>query len=440
MIIMESSEWLKNKELDYKDDILYFADMNTVKLAEEFGTPIYVINEQLIRKRYKKLKDMLNSEYKKNRIHFAVKSNSNLSVLKILNSEGSYFDCSSAGEIYTCFKAGISPEKIIYTGNMFTNSDFEFAVRNDILVNLDSISQLKRLVKAHDKLNKEKKIISLRINPEFGAGHHVHTITAGKELKFGILDNQVIEAYSKAKEMGFTKFGIHQHIGSGIINPYDFENATEKFLSIIKDLNRSLNIKFEFIDFGGGLGIPYRPTENPLDLEVYKDVVIKKFKKTVKTENIGEPFLFIEPGRFISAEASILLAQINTIKDNGYKRFAGVNAGFNTLIRPTMYGSYHHILVCDKASKEKSLEYDITGPICESGDVLGKARILPKLNEGDFLAIIDAGAYGFTMSSRYNDRPKPAEILINNGESYLVREAETYDDLFRHQKIPDHLK
>jgi diaminopimelate decarboxylase len=437
---MESSEWLKNKELEYQDDILYFADMNTVKIAEEFGTPIYVINEQMIRERYKKLKEMLNSEYKKNRIYFAVKANSNLSVLKILNSEGSYFDCSSAGEIYTCFKAGISSEKIIYTGNMFTNSDFEFAVKNDVLINLDSISQLNRLVNAYNKLGKEKNIISLRINPVFGAGHHVHTITAGKELKFGILDDQVVEAYSKAKDMGFTKFGIHQHIGSGIINPYDFEKSAEKFLSIIKDLNRSLNIKFEFIDFGGGLGIPYRPTENPLDLDVYKDVIIKKFKETVKTENIGDPFLFIEPGRFISAEASILLAQINTIKDNGYKMFAGVNAGFNTLIRPAMYGSYHHILACNKNSKGKNLEYDITGPICESGDVLGKARILLELNEGNFLAILDTGAYGFTMSSQYNDRPKPAEVLVNNGKSYLIREAETYDDLHRHQIIPDHLK
>ena len=207
---MEYEDWLKNKDLEYKNGILNFANVSTIELAEKYGTPIYVVNEQMIRKRYQKLKQVLDSEYKNNSIHFAMKSNSSLSVLKILNSEGAYFDCTSTGEIYTCFKAGITPEKIIYTGNMFTNDDFEFAVKNDILINLDSISQVKRLAKAYDDIGKEKNIISFRINPEFGAGHHVHTITAGRQIKFGILDNQVIEAYSKAKEYGFKKFGTHK--------------------------------------------------------------------------------------------------------------------------------------------------------------------------------------------------------------------------------------
>ncbi len=437
---MDYEDWLKRKSLEYRNDILYFAEVNTIEIAEKFGTPIYVINEQMIRKKYKKLKKMLDSAYKKNRIYFAIKSNSNLSILKILNSEGSYYDCSSTGEIYTCFKAGIAPDRIIYTGNMFTDADFEFAVKNDVLVNLDSISQLKRLVKAYDKLGKEKGIVSFRINPEFGAGHHVHTITAGKELKFGILDNQVIEAYSKAiDEGGFKKFGIHQHIGSGIINPYDFEKAAEKFLSIIKNLTSTLNIDLEFIDFGGGLGIPYRPEEEPLDLKTYKEVVINKFKDLVGEGNVGNPYLIIEPGRYITAEASIILTQINTIKNNGHKLFAGVNTGFNTLIRPIMYGSYHHIILCNKNLRERSLKYDVTGPICESGDILGKNRELPELVEGDYLAILDAGAYGFTMSSVYNSRPRPAEILLNDGLTYKIRKEETYDDLLTHQFIPDHL-
>ncbi len=438
--MMEYKDWLKEKNLEYRNGILYFANMNTLEIAEKYGTPIYIISEQMIRKRYRKLKEMLDSEYGKNRIQFAMKSNSNLSILKILDSEGSCFDCSSAGEIYTCFQAGISPKRIIYTGNMFTDSDFEFAVENDVLVNLDSISQLRRLVKAYDKLGKEKNIVSFRINPEFGAGHHAHTITAGKELKFGILDNQVIEAYSKALERGFKKFGIHIHIGSGILDPKAFEKASKKYLSIIKELTSSLKIQLEFIDFGGGLGIPYRPSENPLDLKIYKDVVISKFKDMVRKGNFGEPFLFIEPGRYISAEASIILAQINTIKDNGYKLFAGIDAGFNILIRPTMYGSYHHIIACDTNSREKMLKYDITGPICESGDVLGYDRELPELREGDYLAILDSGAYGFTMSSPYNSRPRPAEILINNGQSFLIRRAETYEDLLKDQIVPDYLK
>ncbi len=437
---MEYTEWLKYKDLEYRDGILYFENVNTLDLAKKYGTPCYIINENMIRKRYNELKNVMDSEYIKNDIHFAVKANSNLSILKILDSEGSHFDCTSKGEIYTCLKAGILPEKIIYTGNMFTNEDFEFAIINEVIINLDSLSQLERLERAYNKIKKDKKTLSFRINPEFGAGHHIHDITAGKDIKFGILEDQVIEAYKKARELGFRDFGIHQHIGSGINNPYDFEKATKKFLSIIKKIIDSLNIKFKFIDFGGGLGIPYRPKEDPLDLDLYKDIVIKPFKELVNTVDIEEPVFKIEPGRYLTAESSIILTQINTIKDNGYKLFAGINAGFNTLIRPTLYGSYHHIIVCHKKEKEKKLKYDIAGPICESGDILGKDRELPELREGDFLAILDAGAYGYTMSSNYNSRPRSSEILINNGNIFKIREAENLDDLLKLQIIPDHLK
>jgi diaminopimelate decarboxylase len=323
---------------------------------------------------------------------------------------------------------------------MFTNKDFEFAVRNKVPINLDSVSQLARLVKIHDKLGKSKKIVSFRINPEFGAGHHVHTITAGKEIKFGILENQVLDAYKSAKDAGFQQFGIHQHIGSGIINPKDFEKATVNYLSIIKTLASSLDIKFEFVDFGGGLGIPYKPEDNPLDLNIYKDLVITPFKELVDTGIIGTPIFKIEPGRYLCAESTIILTQINTIKDNGFKLFAGIDAGFNTLIRPTMYGSYHQIELCNKKGRKNTLEYDIAGPICESGDILGRQRILPKLEEGDILAILDTGAYGFSMASSYNSRPRPAELLINKKSVFEIRKAETLDNLLEGQTSPKHLK
>ena len=394
----------------------------------------------MIRKRYHELKEILDSIYKKNRIFFAVKSNSSLSILKILNSEGSNFDCSSTGEIYTCLKAGISPEQIIYTGNMFTNEDFEYSVENNVLINLDSISQLKRLTKIYEKLGKEKQIISFRFNPEFGAGHHPHTITAGREIKFGILEGQIVNAYSRARDLGFKKFGIHQHIGSGIINPKDFENPAKKYLYIIEKIAKTLNIQFEFVDFGGGLGIPYHPEEKPIDLNKYSEILFTEFKEVVKRGAIGDPFLFIEPGRYISAEAGIILTQINTIKNNGYKMFAGINAGFNTLIRPAFYNSYHHIILCDEIERKSQVKYDIVGPICESGDVLGKERELPELNEGEFLAILDTGAYGFTMSSPYNSRPRPAELLIRNGDLYKIRNEETFDDLIRNQTVPEYLR
>ena len=437
---MDYKAWLKNKDLEYHAGVLYIGDVNTIDLVSQYGTPLYIYNEQVIRDRYNKLKNAINSEYENNEIHFAVKANSNMAICRILKSEGASFDCTSSGEIRICLKAGISPEKIMFTGNMFTDEDFKFAVKHDILVNLDSISQLDRLVKILDDMGKEKKIISFRINPEFGAGHHPHTITAGKQIKFGILDNQVIEAYKKAKKLGFMEFGIHIHIGSGIINPLDYEKATEKYFAIITNIAEKLDIKFEFIDFGGGLGIPYNPKDEPLDLEVYNNIVVKKFKELIERGKLGSPQFKLEPGRYLIAEASIILAQINTIKYNGYKWFAGLNAGFNTLIRPILYDSYHHIIKCDNRNENEILIYDIVGPICESGDVLGKNRELPKLIEKEYLAILDTGAYGFVMSSNYNSRTRAAEILINKGFSHIIREEENFNDLIAHQVIPDHLK
>jgi diaminopimelate decarboxylase len=437
---MNYINWLNNKDLEYREGILYFANSNTLEIAEKFSTPIYITNEQMIRKRYQQLKNTLDSVYKKNKIYYAVKANTNISILKILISEGSNFDCSSTGEIYTCLKSSVSPDQIIYTGNMFTNDDFEFAVERDILINLDSYSQLNRLIKIYEKHGKEKDLISFRFNPEFGAGHHPHTITAGKKIKFGILENQIIKVYSKAKEYGFKKFGIHQHIGSGIADATDFESPTIKFLGIIEKIAKSIGIQFEFVDFGGGIGIPYHPETSPIDLDKYSDIVLIRFKESIEKGEIGDPILFIEPGRYISAESSIILTQINTIKDNGFKLFAGVDAGFNTLLRPTLYGSYHHIIACKEKSKEKVLNYDIVGPICEAGDVLGKERELPDLIEGDYLVILDTGAYGFTMSSPYNSRPRPAELLINDGNVYKIRNEETFDDLLRDQTVPEHLK
>jgi len=437
---MDYDEWLKRKELEYKGEQLYFSDFNVSHLSREYGTPVYIISEKIIRNRYAEIDSLLKSVKNEYNIHYAVKANSNLSVLKILNSEGSCFDCTSQGEIFLCLKAGIPAKKIIYTGNMFTDDDFGYAIKNNILLNLDSLSQLFRVNKIFRDLKKEKKMISFRYNPEFGAGHHIHDITAGRDIKFGILDKQIIEAYQKAKDFDFQKFGIHIHIGSGINDVLNYQKAIEKYLFIIQKISKQVGIKFEFVDFGGGFGIPYSPDEEPFNFDLYKELVLSPFISLIERNDIGTPTIKIEPGRFLTAESTILVTQINTIKDNGYKRFAGVDAGFNTLIRPMLYGSYHHVIPCIKKKKNKLFKYDVVGPICESGDVLAKNREMEELNERDVLVILDAGAYGYTMSSCYNARPRAAEILLADKNSYVIRKAETYDDLLQAQKVPDYLK
>ena len=251
---MDYDEWLKRKELEYKGEQLYFSDFNVSHLSREYGTPVYIISEKIIRNRYAEIDSLLKSVKNEYNIHYAVKANSNLSVLKILNSEGSCFDCTSQGEIFLCLKAGIPAKKIIYTGNMFTDDDFGYAIKNNILLNLDSLSQLFRVNKIFRDLKKEKKMISFRYNPEFGAGHHIHDITAGRDIKFGILDKQIIEAYQKAKDFDFQKFGIHIHIGSGINDVLNYQKAIEKYLFIIQKISKQVGIKFEFVDFGGGFG------------------------------------------------------------------------------------------------------------------------------------------------------------------------------------------
>lgn len=437
---MEYAKWLSRKDLEFKNNQLFFSDFKVQEIVKKYGTPLYITSERIIRDRFNEINIVFKSVLDDYNIHYAVKANANLSILKILDSEGAYFDCTSQGEIFSCLRAGIPSNKLLYTGNMFTNDDFKFAIDNDVIINLDSLSQLNRVNHLYKDLNKKKNLISFRYNPEFGAGHHIHDITAGKEVKFGILDNHIVKAYQEAKDSGFHQYGIHIHIGSGINNVMNYQKAIEKYLSIIDKISQEVSIEFEFVDFGGGFGIPYRPSEEPFNFDMYEELVLRPFISLVENGNIGEPTIKIEPGRFLTAESTILLTQVNTIKDNGYKMFAGVDAGFNTLIRPVLYGSYHHIIPCFKAENGRGMKYDIVGPICESGDILGKEREFSGLKEGDFLAILDTGAYGYTMSSCYNSRPRAAEILLSRGNVYKIREAESYEDLVIKQMIPDYLK
>lgn len=422
--------------------MLYFGDWSCVDLAKNYGTPIYVINEDIIRERYARLFKSLKKYYDKIRIHYAVKANTNMAVLAILNQLGSHLDCVSTGEIYIAQKVGFSPDRILYTGNNYTDEELLFALENRVMLNLDARSQIDRLIRILDSRDflEKRPLLSFRVNPEFGGGHHDHCITAGPNTKFGILDRDIVDVYRKAIKNGFSKFGIHMHIGSGILDVNTFKIAAEKYLEIVKKITENLDINFEFIDFGGGIGIPYRPEEEPLNIDQYAKTMIGLFKKYNEECSLGDPFFCIEPGRFITAESCIILSEVTTIKKMKDQNYVGIDAGFNILIRPTMYGSYHHIEVVNKMDLPKNEVYNITGPICESGDVLARERKLPKISENDIIAILDAGAYGFTMNSNYNSRPRPAEILIHEKNADIVREKENFEDLINKQLIPNRLK
>jgi diaminopimelate decarboxylase len=418
--------------IENRKGTLYFDGVSAKELAEKFDTPLYVISEKRIRENYRRLNNALTRNYAKTRLYYAAKANSNLSVLKILESEGAYLDAVSPGEVFMALTSGFTPERILFTGTSVRNDELRFLADSNVTVNVDSLSQLDRLLKMA-----VPKVLSVRINPEVGAGHHSHVITAGKNSKFGLWEDDALKAYATAKKARVKQFGIHMHVGSGVLEVEPFVLALEKLLSIAKKVHDKLGLSFEFVDIGGGLGVPYKPEESELDLTAFSDRVLSLFKTKIGEYCLGEPFFCVEPGRYLVSDASVLLTAVNTVKVTPFKKFVGVDAGFNTLVRPTMYGSYHHVLVANKVGSPEKETYDVVGPVCESGDVLAQDRRLPKIQEGDLLAILNAGAYGYAMSSQYNARPRAAEVMVKNGKCTLVREREQLDDLMSGQRMAE---
>jgi diaminopimelate decarboxylase len=405
---------------------------DALELADKYKTPLYVIDETRIRENYRRLHEAFSQHYDNFKMYYACKANTNLAVMRILEEEGSGIDAVSPGEVYTSLLAGFDPSRILFTGNNVKNEELEYVVASGVTVNVDSISQLKRLSKLPGTNGMK---ISIRVNPNVGAGHHEHCITGGPLSKFGIMEEEAVEVYKLAQELGFKPVGIHSHIGSGILDPEPFKLAVESLMDIAGAVHQDAGVEFDFIDFGGGIGIPYTPEEKKLDINLFAEKIVGLFKEKLGEYKLRNPTMCIEPGRYIIGDTSVLLTRVNTIKQS-YRKFAGVDAGFNTLLRPTMYGSYHHVVVADKPNAEPTQKLDIAGDVCESGDLFARDRPMPDVEEGDLFAILNAGAYGFTMSSQYNSRPKPAELLVKNGKTEVVRERETFADLLTKQNVP----
>jgi diaminopimelate decarboxylase len=429
--MVKTLQWL-HEPLENRSGKLYFDGVSAVELAEAFDTPLYVVSENRIRNNYKRLHDALTRNYGKIRVYYAAKANSNLAVLKILETEGACLDAVSPGEVFMALTTGFTPARILFTGTSVRNDELKFLADSNITVNVDSLSQLDRLLKIT-----VPEVLSVRVNPEIGAGHHDHCITAGKNTKFGLWETDALKAYQQAKNAGIERFGIHMHVGSGVLNVEPFLLALDKLLSVAKKVREEVGVSFEFVDMGGGIGLPYKPEDKPLDLSLFSEKVLSLFKSRIDEYDLGEPFFCVEPGRYLVCDASILLTAVNTVKVTPFKKFVGVDAGFNTLVRPTMYGSYHHVLVANKLDAPEEETYDVAGPVCESGDVLAKDRRLPKVEEGDLLAVLNAGAYGYAMSSQYNARPRAAEVLVKDGKCAVTRERETLDDLVSGQRMAE---
>ena len=402
----------------------FFKGNKPEDIVAKYGTPVYVYNEDILRDRMRRVSKIITKyEFHSN---YSIKANTNINILKIALSEGLYADAMSIGEMRMLIDAGYPSEKIFFVSNNVSREEMQFAIDNNIIVSIDSLSQLEQF----GEINKGGRC-AVRINPGVGAGHHEKVVTAGKKTKFAIAEEDIDKIFEIASKYDLTIAGINQHVGSLFMDPEPFLQAVKNFLRIAMKFKN-----LEFIDFGGGYGIPYHKLddEKEFPMDSFKkdfELLIDDFVK----EYGYAPLFKTEPGRYCVAESCVLLGRVHATKQNSGVKYVGTDIGMNVLVRPSMYDSWHDIEFIrnnEIVKRENMTEQTVTGNICESGDILAKNRMLPEVKPGDLAAVLDAGAYGYAMASSYNTRPRPAEVLItSNGEVKCIRRAETYEDIMR---------
>lgn len=412
----------------YKDGELFCENVPLVEIARQFGTPCYIYSYSRIVQNYRAFDDAFSSV--PHLIAYAVKANSNGAILRTLTREGSGADVVSGGELSRALAAGIPPKRVVFSGVGKRREELARAVESGILfLNLESMEELE-LIHAIASEREMRVPIAVRLNPDVEANTHPYISTGRGKDKFGLAIPQALTAYRRAKALpGLTVLGIHMHIGSQITELPPYEKALEALLSLVEVLADE-EIRLEFLDIGGGLGISYtgQPVPSPADLAAVVLPMIKDWEGT----------LIIEPGRAILGDAGLLVTQVLYRKPSSPRPFLIVDAGMNDLIRPCLYGAQHCVLPVVDPQRRKST-VDVAGPVCESADVLARECLLPELEPGEYLAIKDVGAYGFSMASRYNSRPLPAEVMVKGEEAFLIREREDLGDLTARERIPPFL-
>lgn len=414
---------------------IFIADRRVADLAAEFGTPLYVYDEQKIRENYRRAVDAFTRHYPDFRMFYAVKCCNNPAIVNILRQEGAGADCASVNEILLAKSVGLEGENIMFSGNFLSDEDIKAGLESGVVFNLDDESTLPRLLEFG-----VPEVLSFRINPGYGRSNVGDYVTnAGPNAKFGIHPDHVKDAYRAAKAAGVKRFGAHMMTGSCITDSNYFPFVTGLLMDIIGDVSRELGIDFEFVDLGGGLGIPYEPGEAPLDLEDAAEKTAAMFRRKCEEYNMKPPRLEMEPARYFVGNAGYVVGQVHAIK-HSYKTIVGTDIGMNVLVRPAFYGSYHHIYVDWKEDHPRTL-LGMCGQLCENTDFWVRDRMLPEdMEVGDLVVVENAGAYGFGMSYQYNGRLRAAEVLVNHSDATLIRERETFDDMVAHTYVPDYLK
>jgi len=412
-------------------------------LAKKFGTPLYIYSQRTLTDHFQKLdRALLPLDHL---VCFAMKSNSNLSVLRTIANLGGGFDIVSGGELRRVIAAGGDPRKCVFAGVGKTETEIEFALRQNVYsFNVESEPELQRINKVAARLKKIAPV-AVRVNPNIAAKTHAKITTGTYENKFGIAFEQIEDVYARAAKMKNLRLrGVQMHIGSQLTNVAPFEKAIRKVLPLVRQLAEKYEL--EFFSIGGGLGIVYEPALASGSENWWKSPAAKIILTPQKYADRLLPLLkplglkiLIEPGRFISGNAGILVTRVEFVKRTGRKNFVIVDAAMNDLIRPAFYDAYHEIVPLTKKSGA-TISSDVVGPVCESGDYFAKDRVLPKFGESDYLALLSAGAYGSVMASNYNARPLAAEVLVNGKKFAVARERQPVKEIWRGEKIVAWLK
>ena len=401
----------------------WLSDEKAFELAGEYGTPLYVYDEKTLRKSCGEMRGLLPG--KNFRVSYSAKANSNIELLKIIREEGLDVDAMSPGEIFVQQKAGFKSEQIFFVSNNATAEELLYAAERGVVVSVDSLSQLELFGKLNPGGN-----VAIRLNPSVGLGHHSKVITGGKLTKFGIQMAFLPQIKELLAKYRLNLVGVNHHLGSLFLEKEPYLAGAAELLEAAKQFP-GLSV----IDFGGGLGVPYREEDSRLDLAGLSAALNEMLDGFLAGYDNKDVLFRIEPGRYVAAECGVLLGSVNAVKTNYEKEYIGTDLGFNVLMRPVLYDSYHPMRIVSRDGDGRAGQikpYTVVGNICEGGDILARDRELPQAFEGDLLMVLNAGAYGFSMSSNYNQRLRPAEALVNaDGTHRLIRRRDTLEDLIR---------
>ena len=404
------------KAIDTKDNQLYVEDIPVIQIIKEYGSPAFIYSSKAINDNFKSYQDEIRED---DLICYAVKANSNLHILKLLSDLGSGFDVVSGNELKRCLLAGADKNKIVFSGVAKTEEEITLAIENDILsINIESYGEFERILEVSKKLNK-KVNCALRVNPDIAIGSHKYIQTGSKTSKFGLDKESVLKISSQCEIDGPIKLtSVASHIGSQISDENLILESVDYLIEIADQLAKNGH-NIEYLDIGGGLGIQYRDEE-----EGSPKILLEKVKELLSERDFK---IILEPGRSVIGTAGILVSKVEYIKEAGEKKFAIIDAGMNDLIRPSLYEAWHKVIEVNHQNTDLDL-YDLAGPVCETGDVLAKDRSL-KIIPGDHVAFMDVGAYGSVMTSNYNSRLRPIELLVTKDKVQVIKRKESFEDI-----------